>query len=137
MNKKAPDSWALIAWLTGEEPAKAAMVNLLRQAIRNEVSLYLSWISIGEVYYMLVRRGAQREARQFIGAIPGLPFRTILPDPTAILDAALLKSSNRISYADAFVLQTARANDAAVVTGDPEIRRLGEQGVCKVDWIAN
>jgi predicted nucleic acid-binding protein len=38
-----------------------------------------------------------------------------------VLEAALIKASHAISYADAFAVATAMAHDATLLTGDPEL----------------
>jgi predicted nucleic acid-binding protein len=48
-----------------------------------------------------------------------LPAREVLT-----LSAARIKAAHPISYADAFAIATAKAENARLVTGDPEILAL-------------
>jgi ribonuclease VapC len=57
----------------------------------------------------------------------------VLPEEEDIIAAATLKSSYRISYADAFAAALAVKENAAIITGDPEMRELA--AVLTVDWI--
>jgi predicted nucleic acid-binding protein len=49
------------------------------------------------------------------------------------LAAAHLKANHRLSYADAFAAALAREYNAAVVTGDPEFRALGDK--VRLAWL--
>jgi predicted nucleic acid-binding protein len=52
-----------------------------------------------------------------------------------IREAARMKAQHRLSYADAFAVATALRESATLVTGDPEVRAVGEKGVVRVEWI--
>ena len=109
------DSWAIVAWLGQDEPA-ASRVD---EVITSQASL-MSWINLGEVFYLLHRRASEREAR---GVVRRLRARLTLdlPSETRVLEAAKIKASHAISYADAFAVATAIAHEATLLTGDPEI----------------
>ena len=72
-------------------------------------------------------------AEEFLTRLPSLPIRLAKPDEGAIIAAAKLKSMHRISYADAFAAALAQKEDAALITGDPELK--GMSGVLEVEWI--
>lgn len=57
----------------------------------------------------------------------------MLPEEEDIIAAAKLKSTYKLSYADAFAVALAVKENAAVITGDPEIRDLAN--VLAVEWI--
>ena len=109
------DSWAIVAWLDEVEPA-ASRVD---EVIVSEGSL-MSWVNLGEVFYVVHRRASEREAR---GVVRRLRARLTLdlPSETRVLEAATIKASHAISYADAFAVATAIAHEATLVTGDPEL----------------
>jgi predicted nucleic acid-binding protein len=65
--------------------------------------------------------------------LPSLPIRFVVPEVEDIIAAAKLKSNHRLSYADAFGAALAVKENAAVITGDPEMRSLTHQ--LKVEWI--
>ncbi len=44
-----------------------------------------------------------------------------------------LKSTHSISYADCFVVATAAREDAAIITGDPEFKKV--QKAVAIDWM--
>src|ERR1035438_3160095 len=91
---KVVDSWALLAWIRNEGPT-AHVQHILQQADEGEVSLLMSWISVGEVYYMLARKHGERVADEFLLRLPSLPIGLVEPDEHAIIAAAKLKSTPR------------------------------------------
>ncbi len=80
----------------------------------------MSWINVGEVFYLVDRREGRPAA---LGVVSDLKAQLSLDvaTPTRVLEAAALKSRHPISYADGFAVATALAHDAVLVTGDPEI----------------
>lgn len=77
--------------------------------------------------------GGRKKADQFLARLPSLPIRLVLPDEDDIIAAALLKSANRLAYADAFAVALASREGASIITGDPEIAALHD--VVAVEWI--
>ena len=129
---KVVDSWALLAWLRDEKPA-VHVQKVLQQAEAGEIQLLMSWINAGEVYYMLARKHGATMADEFLARLPSLPIRLVKPDEGAIIAAAKLKSTYRISYADAFAAALAQKEDAALITGDPELKGMSER--LEIEWI--
>jgi predicted nucleic acid-binding protein len=62
-----------------------------------------------------------------------LPIDIILPDSDLIWKAAEIKADYSISYADSFAAATALSKGAAILTGDPEFKKL--KGIVSVEWI--
>jgi predicted nucleic acid-binding protein len=136
-NCKVVDAWALLAWVRDEGSAAMRVRDCLLGAAEGDFQLLMSWINAGEVYYMLARKHNAKAANDFLRRLPSLPIRLMLPDEEMIMEAAKLKSLHRLSYADAFAVALAVREDAAVITGDPEIRDLSisTSGRVKVEWI--
>ena len=132
-NFKVVDAWALLAWLRDEQPAANHVRDCLEQAEEGTIQLSMSWINAGEVYTTLARKHDSKAAEEFLTRLPSLPIRLVLPEEEDIIAAARLKSAHRLSYADAFAATLAIKENAAVITGDPEIREMG--GVVTVEWI--
>ena len=109
------------------------MDRLLAQAASGTIELWMNMINAGEVYYRLAKRHGAGAAEQFLADLEAsLPVRSVAPDRALILNAARLKSRHAISYADAFAAVTALENQAALVTGNRELRAVKE---LKLDWI--
>jgi len=112
------DSWAVLCLLQGEEPGAARVEEAMAQRPA------ISWINLGEVLYVLLRRLDTAEANE---AVRDVRARTApqLPDEALIRRAAALKAGHSMSYADAFAAATALAHDAELWTGDPELLAAG------------
>ena len=130
---KVFDSWALLAWLL-DQPAAAHIETLLQQADQGgDIQIAMSWVNVGEVYYMASRKLDATRAEEFLKRLPSLPIRLVLPRDEDIIAAAKLKATRRISYADAFAAALAQSQGAALVTGDPELQAMSD--VVMVEWI--
>ena len=109
------DSWAVLRYLEGAEPAAELVAELLE--VDRPV---MSWINLGEVYYVL-RRSVGEDA----GAETVRDLRDVvevrLPDEQLVLDAARIKADQPMAYADAFGAALAVAERAELWTGDPEL----------------
>jgi predicted nucleic acid-binding protein len=112
------DSWAVVAWLRDETPAAGRVDEALADGA------VMSWINAGEVYYLIARVTGEARAEE---VLDNLRVRTRLDaaTPERVVDAARIKASFAMAYADAFACATAIAHDATLLTGDPEILRAG------------
>ncbi len=108
------DSWAVLAWLEGEEPAASRVQEAL---VSRPI---MSWINVGEVAYVLERRAGADRSREVVRELRRL-LRLDLPTEERVLEAARMKAAHRMAYADAFAVATAIAHGAQLLTGDPEI----------------
>ncbi len=112
------DSWAILRWLAGEEPAHRRVAEVLAD------HPVMSWINVGEVRYVLWRSVGQDRADEIVEALrAGLTLDAATPERT--LAAAAIKAHHPMAYADAFALATAAAHGAPLLTGDPEIIDAG------------
>lgn len=127
------DSFALLAYLQ-KEPGGERVNELLEKAQKKQAVVLLSEISLGEVYYILIRALGLEEANVTLAHILALPITIAPVERDAVLAAAQYKARGAISYADCFVVALARAKHAAIVTGDKEFRAF-EKDVGFV-WLA-
>lgn len=109
------DSWALLGHLQGEGPACEAVAGLLERTRPT-----VSWINLGEVFYILRRRRGEAEAMAAVRDLQDV-LTLDLPSAGRIVAAARIKSDHAMAYADAFAAATAIAIDATLWTGDPEL----------------
>lgn len=116
-----------MALFNHETPAMERVRELLYQAGSSEISLYLSVINLGEIFYSFGRQRGESAAKIAIEKIKTLPLHILPVDESAVLAAARYKMANRISYADAFAVAAAVELDAKLVTGDPELLALADQ----------
>ena len=135
MTASVLDSWAMIGWLQGEEPARAKVRDLLDEASRGETRVGMSLINVGEVFYLMAKSHGAAPAERFLSDLAMMPIQALLPDRRLILGAARLKSRFPISYADAFAVETAREQNATLVTGDPELWQLSKREPIELLWV--
>lgn len=109
------DSWAVLAYLEDLEPAASDLAGLL-EAERP----LMSWINLGEVFYVVRRRHGEEPA---VGAVRDLlgVVHAELASADLVLQAARIKSDHPLAYADAFAAATALSHQATLWTGDPEL----------------
>ena len=115
------DSWAVLRWLEGTEPAATRVESAMAE--RPVMSL----LNAGEVFYIVRRARGEQAALE---VLDGLRARVELDVPTEdrVLAAARIKADHPMAFADAFAVATSAAHGAVLLTGDPEI--LGAIG----DW---
>ena len=134
-DSKILDSWALLAWLLDQKAAAKVEPLLVKAEQEEDFQLQMSWVNVGEVYYMAARKMGLAKAEEFLKRLPSLPIRLVLPGETDIVSAAKLKAGRRISYADGFAVALAQREGASLVTGDPELRGMAD--VVGVEWIGD
>lgn len=119
------DSWAVLAWLDGEQPALSRVEELL--ADRPVVS----WVNIVEVYYRVARDQGRSAADETLDDLRNA-FTLDLPGTARMMEVARLKARAPIALGDCFAVTTAAAHDLPLLTGDPEIIDLAERP-CRVE----
>jgi ribonuclease VapC len=125
----------MVGWLQGEEPARAKVRELLERASRGEARVSISLINVGEIFYLIAKRHGAALAERFLADLAMMPIQALLADRKLILGAARLKSRYPISYADAFAVETAREQNAILVTGDPELWQLSQREPIEILWL--
>lgn len=111
------------------------MREILERAAAGEATVAMCLINVGEVFYLVAKGRGAALAERFLSEFPMMPIHAVLPDRRLILDAARLKSRFPVSYADAFAIETARQQKAALVTGDPEILELSKREPIELLWV--
>ncbi len=111
------DSWAILAWLDGEEPALSRVNEMI--ASRPVVS----WVNLVEVYYRIERDHGRQTADETLTSLR----RSLAPDlpgTARMIEAGRLKARAAIALTDCFAATTAAAHDLTLLTGDPELLDL-------------
>ena len=111
------DSWAILAWLDGEEPALSRVEDVL--ASRPVVS----WVNLVEVYYRVERDHGRSAADEVLASLRA-SLAPDLPGTARMIEAARLKAAASIALGDCFALATAAAHGLVLLTGDPEILQI-------------
>lgn len=108
------DSWAILAWLDGEEPAMSKVEAVL------ESRPNVSWVNLVEVAYRVERRHGRDIADRTVADVRRV-LDADLPGTGRMLEVAHLKARLPIALGDCFAIATATALGAELWTGDPEI----------------
>lgn len=119
------DSWAILAWLDGEEPALSRIEELI--ADRPTVS----WVNLVEVHYRVARDQGSTTADETLADLRAA-LSPDLPGTARMVEVARLKARAPIALGDCFAVTTAAAHDLVLLTGDPEIIDL-EDRPCQVE----
>jgi PIN domain nuclease of toxin-antitoxin system len=114
------DSWAILAWLDGEEPALSAVESIL------PTRPTVSWVNLVEVAYRVERDHGEQAAAQTIADVRRV-LDADLPGTGRML-AAHIKARHPIALGDCFALATAASLGTELWTGDPELIDLVDPG---------
>ncbi|MGH7901796.1 MAG: type II toxin-antitoxin system VapC family toxin [Thermodesulfobacteriota bacterium] len=131
------DSFAVIAFLRDEEGADK-IEQILREAERGKIKLYMHMINFGEVYYNVLKEDGETLANGIWAKVKNYPVN-FLDDLSEgfLLSVTKFKGRYPISYADAFAAATSVEKEALLITGDPDFKFLERDGKIKVLWIRN
>ncbi|MBA2348976.1 MAG: PIN domain-containing protein [Solirubrobacterales bacterium] len=119
------DSWAILAWLDGEEPALTRVEATLTDRP------VVSWVNLVEVYYRLDRDHGRDQADTTITALRAT-LAPDLPGTARMIEAARLKARAPMALGDCFAAVTAAAHGLPLLTGDPELINL-DDAPCAVE----
>ena len=126
------DSYALLAHFEDEAGGEKVR-KILRAASAGKSRLFLSVINLGELYYISLRERGREMAEQILFLMEQLPIDIVNADVEMTLEAAKLKGSHPVAYADCYAAALAIQKNAKVVTGDPEFKTF--ERILSVEWI--
>ena len=126
------DSHALLKFFQ-KEKGYEKVVHLLEEIKKSGANKYVNAINLGEIIYSTKKEFGDQKKLEVLANIERLDFN-ILPIPNNLIyEAAEYKAQYNISYADCFALASAIEHKAALVTGDPEFKKVGH--LVKIVWI--
>lgn len=126
------DSHALLKFFQ-KESGHEKVARLLDHAAKTKMQKFLCAVNLGEIIYTTKRTFGDQKKIEVLAHIERLRF-TVLPVPNSLIyQAAELKADYSISFADCFALATALEHKVAVVTGDPEFRKV--EHLIDIVWI--
>lgn len=134
MPAKVLDSWALLAFFQ-DEPAADMVEQLLAKAESGSLSLLLSVVNWGEIYYSTMRKISREAAERTVRSIAEMPVEIVpvADDLVLVRQAAIYKATKKLSYADAFAAALTKIRNAELVTGDPEFKQIGDD--IEIAWL--
>ena len=129
---KVLDSWALLCYLE-QEPGYEKVIELFEKAVESSKPLLMCIVNWGEVYYQVARRFGDQKALEIEQLIQTLPITLIEANKELTREAARIKTTKKMAYADCFAVALARLKKAELYTGDPEFRVVEKD--IKVVWL--
>ena len=126
------DSFALLAYLN-DEPGGERVQEILVLGKSHKCRLVMSLINLGEVLYITERTRGLPTAQTVQALIESLPLELLEASRDLILDAAHIKASHPLSYADTFAVASAIRENAIILTGDPEYKTI--EDLVQVEWL--
>jgi ribonuclease VapC len=126
------DSYSLISYFEKDTGYKK-MIDLFDHAVNDNAYLLMNIINWGEIYYITLREQGSDKASLFETNFEKLPVDLIYPDKQLIRNASQYKAFNALSYADCIAAATANINNALLVTGDKEFKKLEKE--ITIDWL--
>lgn len=127
------DSFALLAYLnkeTGFEKVRDALAN----AQKSGIHVLMNEINVGETHYVLFRKRGPEKAEYFLDTIlVGLPIIAIPNKFEYVIDDARIKAEHPLSFCDCFAVATARRENAILITGDQEFKKI--EHLVEIDWL--
>lgn len=130
--RRVLDSYAVLA-LLHEEAGAGEVADLLTAALESGEPLYINEINVGEIFYVVAKHRSPDEVERVLDHLRALPLEWVPNGWPDVLDAARIKATHPVSYADAFAAATARRLDAVLVTGDPEFRSVAD--LVEIHWL--
>ncbi len=126
------DSHALLKFFQ-KEKGYEKVLHLLEDIKRTGAIKYISAINLGEIIYTTKREFGDLKKLEVLAHMERLNFK-ILPIPNQLIfQAAEYKAQFSISYADCFALASAVEHKAAIVTGDPDFKKV--EHMAEILWI--
>jgi len=131
---KVLDSWAIMAFLR-DEPAATEVEKLFVKSSEGKLVLLLCVLNWGEIFYSIARTDGIHAAEIATAQLKtlGIELVGVSDDLQLVREAARLKASKKMSYADCFAAALAKSRKAELVTGDPEFKEV-ERDV-KIMWL--
>ena len=126
------DSYAMISYLQQQEGYQEVAA-IIDECTAKDSEMFFCVVNWGEVIYQAIRRGGETRAKLAEDIMSTLPIQLVEADKELTHQAAILKASNKMSYADCFAAALAMKKKGELVTGDSEFKQV-EKNV-KIRWI--
>jgi len=107
--------------------------DLFARALDAKVTLQMSVVNWGEVYYSVWRARGEKFADAKLVEIAQLPIGVVSADAQLTRLAASLKAQHNLPCADCFAAALAHANHATLVTTDRDFARVA--GLITIFWV--
>jgi len=106
---------------TKNENGSEIVEDILKGAKRRKHSLFISFVTFMELYYITWQAKSEEAAKELIVLMEALPIVKVQSNERLTLSAGRIKATRRLSIADAFIAATAIDKKAILVHKDPEL----------------
>ena len=117
------DTYALVAFFRDEKGADE-VEKLLLDAVNGKHQLYMCSYNAGEVYYSIWRKNGKAIADDCRTKLLQFQITIIEADLQLTFEAAALKATRKLSYADAHAAALSLHLNAILLTGDKEFENV-------------
>jgi predicted nucleic acid-binding protein len=126
------DSYAMISYLQQQEGYQDVAA-IFDECTSKDQEVFFCIVNWGEVIYQAIRRGGETRAKLAEDAMATLPIQLVEVNKELTHQAAVLKASHKMSYADCFAAALTMKKKGELVTGDGEFKQV-EKNI-KIHWI--
>ena len=128
------DTFAIVAFFRNEKGADE-VEKLLLDAINNKLQLHMCSYNAGEVYYSIWRKNGKAIADECLKKLLQFEITIIEPDLQLTFEAATIKATHKLSFADAHAAALALHLNAILITGDKEFENLKDIKKFRVKYL--
>lgn len=129
------DSWPVLEWMKGREPASSHFGSILKDALAQSVKLEMTRINYGEVIYNVRKANDLPDREMSLRRFLSIPIRVHSISDALVDEAVELTSKYPFSFADGFAAAQAIRLRSPLVTGDLEFRKLEADGLLQLHWV--
>ena len=126
------DSHSFLAFFQKEDGAET-VARILEKAIAQQMDRFICLINLGEIIYITKRNFGDIKKLEVLARINQLGVKVLPVEEALVFKAAEIKAEYPISYADCFALACAQEQAAALVTGDPDFKKV--EHLVDIHWI--
>lgn len=120
------DTSAILTYIEDEDGSDY-VENLLIDAEKGIVDIYVSFMSLTEVFYITLREKDESLAGDRIKLMQSLAVKIQESDEMVNINAGKLKARHSISLADAYIAALCQIHNGILVHKDPEYEKLASE----------
>jgi predicted nucleic acid-binding protein len=123
MTEYVLDTSALLTLIENEDGIKF-VENLIENALKEKCLLYVSVVSLIELFYISLREQGHVTAAERLNLLNDLPIIHEQLTENLIEEIGAIKAANSLSFADCCIAGLAKYRNATLVHKDPEYEQL-------------
>ena len=132
------DTGVIIAFVNEEKDKSLESIEKILELAKNrKVQVYISSITISEIYAFFYRRRESKKAVETCFLLEEIGVTTINLDKELAKKGGVIKSKYAMSFADSIILATCTYLDAHLITYDKEFDPVKDIHILKPEEFAN